>query len=192
MKLGIIIGSTRQGRVTDRVGTWVAAEAAKLPDTKVAVLDLRDYPLPFFDEAISPQYNPERTVDGVVKRWLDTLQELDAFVVVTPEYNRSIPAVLKNALDYVAYELAKKPVAIVAHGSNNGAQSVSALRSIIPGALAISIPAVTYIAHAGHAFDEQGTLAPEVAANPYGPAAAITKTLEELKWFSDALAEGRK
>lgn len=191
MKLGIIIGSTRQGRTTDRVATWLAKQAGLLPDTTVETLDLRDYPLAFFDEAVSPQYNPERAPQGFAKQWLDKLKELDAFVIVTPEYNRSVPAVLKNALDYIAYEVAQKPIAIVTHGSNNGAQAVAHLRSIIPGVLAVSVPTVTFVGMASTNFDEEGTLDATVAANPYGPATTVTKMLNELKWYSDALAAAR-
>ncbi len=191
MKLGIIIGSTRQGRSSDRAAQWLANQAAELDDTETEILDLRDYPLPFFDEAISPRYNPNRALTGIAKEWLDKLGELDAFVIVTPEYNRSIPGVLKNALDYVAHELSKKPVAILAHGSNNGAQAVTALRNVTAGVLAVSVPTVTYIGMAGSAFDENGTLSPEIAANPYGPATTVTSMLTELKWYSDALTPTR-
>ncbi|QQS19021.1 NAD(P)H-dependent oxidoreductase [Candidatus Saccharibacteria bacterium] len=95
------------GRSTDRVAKWVADAASKVAGAEVEVLDLRDYELPMFNEAISPQYNPDRKPEGAVKNWLDALSKNDAFIVVTPEYNRSIPAVLKNAFDHVGYELTK-------------------------------------------------------------------------------------
>ena len=125
MKLGIIIGSTRQGRVSDRLAKWVQKEATTNPDLEVTMLDLRDYEMPFFDEEISPQYNSNRQTTGVVKDWLDAVADQDAYVFVTPEYNRSFSAVLKNALDYVAYEMKGKPVGIATHGSANGAQAVA-------------------------------------------------------------------
>ncbi len=145
MKLGIIIGSTRQGRSTDRPAKWALAAAQQLDDVEVELLDLADYPLPFFDEAISPQYNPERKTTGVVKAWLDKLAEMDALIVVTPEYNRTLPAVVKNAFDYVAYELERKPIGIIAHGSTGGAQAVHTLRSVAAGTLAVTVPRTVYI-----------------------------------------------
>jgi NAD(P)H-dependent FMN reductase len=111
MKLQVIIGSTRPGRISDRVAKWVAAEAKNLPDTSVDVVDLADYNLPFIDEAISPQFNPDRKPNEPARRWLSKLAEADVYVLVTPEYNRSYSAVLKNALDYVDFQMAKKPVA---------------------------------------------------------------------------------
>ena len=192
MKLGIIIGSTREGRSTDRAAKWVATVANTLEGVEVTMLDLRGYDLPMFNEAVSPQYNPARNPEGVVKQWLDALASQDAFIVVTPEYNRSIPAVLKNALDYVAYEMEKKPVGIVAHGSTNGAQAVSHLRGIIPGVLAISVPKAVFAPMAGSAFDENGVLNADIAANPHGPAGALNAMLADLVWYADALVAAKQ
>jgi NAD(P)H-dependent FMN reductase len=60
MKLGIVVGSTREGRVSEKYAKWVAAAAGKMEGVEVTLLDLRDYDLPMFNEAISPQYNPNR------------------------------------------------------------------------------------------------------------------------------------
>lgn len=192
MKLQVIVGSTRPGRVSDRVGKWVAAEAKNLPDASVEIVDLADYKLPFFDEPISPQYNPNRQPDEPVKKWLDKLAEADAYVLVTPEYNRGCPAVLKNALDYIDFQLKQKPVAIVAHGSTGGAQAVAGLRITVPGLLAVTVPTATFLTgRAGDMIDENGNLSDEIKANLYGPAAALKATLESTKWYSDALSVAR-
>lgn len=192
MKLQIIIGSTRPGRQSDRLAKWVANEAKSLPDTTAELVDLADYDLPMFNEAISPQYNPDRKPSEPVKKWLDKLAEADAYVLVTPEYNRSYPAVLKNALDYVDFQLAKKPVALVAHGSTGGAQAIAHVRGVLSGLQTFAIPKATYvIGWVGQMIDEAGNLNEETKANPAGPQAALTATLEELKWYSDALAAAR-
>lgn len=192
MKLGVIIGSTREGRGSERAAKWATAAAKQIDGAEVQVLDLRDYELPMFNEAISPQYNPERKPEGVVKKWLDKLAEMDAFIVVTPEYNRSLPAVLKNALDYVAYELEKKPIAVVAHGSTGGAQAVHTLRAVAAGALAFTVPRAVYVpTMAGMAFDEDGNLNADLAANPYGPNGALQTTLADLVWYTQALAAAK-
>src|SRR4051812_39646745 len=111
-KIAVIVGSTREGRVSDKLAKWVAAEAEKLAE--VEVLDLRDYPMPFFDEPGSPRYNPGRAPAPEVTKWLDKVATFDGYVIVTPEYNRTMTAVLKNAIDVVAYEMEDKPVALVA------------------------------------------------------------------------------
>ena len=187
MKIGIVIGSVRQGRVSDRVAKWVATDIKKM-GAEVKIIDLVDYPLPLFDEPVSPQYNPDRQAAKEVQKWLDVVDECDAVVLVTPEYNRSYSAALKNALDYLDYQLKHKAVMIVAHGSTGGAQAVAHLRGVIPALGAVSSPvAVMVVGPAGQLFDEKGVLADEHKANPYGPQAALGMALEELNWFSSAL-----
>jgi len=193
MKLQVIIGSNRPGRVTERVAKWVNSEANKLSDVQSELVDLLDYPLPFLDEPISPQYNPDRKPNQVAKKWLDKISSADAYVLVTPEYNRGYSAVLKNALDYIAFEFKQKPVALVAHGSTGGAQAVAHLRGVLPGLLAVTVPVATFvIGGASDLMDEEGVLKEEVKARPYGPQTSLTRTLEETKWYSDALAAARK
>lgn len=193
MKVQIVIGATREGRVTDKAAKWVANEAKEImTGYDVEILDLRDYEMPFFNEAISPQYNPDRKPEPAVKKWLDKIAEADAYVFVTPEYNRSPSAVLKNAVDYVAYEFEKKPIALVAHGSTGGAQAVGHLRGIIAGALSFSVPRATYFSdRVAEHIDDEGNLSEKTKANPYGPDSAIKATLTDLKWYSDALAAAR-
>lgn len=193
MKVQVIVGSTRPGRVTHKVSEWAAIEAKNLANTEVEIVDLADYPLPLLDEPISPQYNPERKPNAEAQKWLDKLSEADAYVLVTPEYNRSTSGVLKNALDYIDFQIAKKPVAIIAHGSTGGAAAVSHLRGIIPALKAVSTPTPVYVTgRAGELIDESGELVDEeIRSNPYGPQTALKTTLEELKWYSDALSAAR-
>ncbi len=192
MKLQIIVGSTRPGRVSDRVARWVKNEAENLNETEVEILDLQDYDLPMLDEPISPQFNPERKPNPEAQKWLDKLSEAEAYVLVTPEYNRSYSAVLKNALDYIDFQLKEKPVALVAHGSTGGAQAVAHLRGVLPGLKSFTTPSATFIVgRAGDIIDEDGNLDEELKANPYGPQAALKATLEELNWYSNALAAAR-
>lgn len=192
MKLQVIVGSTRSGRVSDRVAKWVAAEAQNLADTSVEIVDLADHALSLFNESMSPQYNPKRQPEPAVQQWLTTVAGADAYVLVTPEYNRSYPAVLKNALDYLDFQFAKKPVALVAHGTTGGAQAVAHLRGVLPGLQAVTVPKATYLlVRVSEAIDASGILKAELKANPYGPQAALKATLDDLKWYSDALAMAR-
>lgn len=191
MKIAVILGSIRPGRATERVAKWAADEAAKLEGAEVEIVDLKDYPLPLFDEAASPQFNPDRKPEGVVKKWLDKLDGADAVIIASPEYNRSIPGPMKNALDYVAFELAKKPVALVTHGSVGGAYAMADYRVALAQMHAIVVPEPTMIIGAAGVLEENGTLDPEAAANPYGPAGALATTLESLQWLHGALAPAR-
>lgn len=191
MKVQVIIGSSRPGRVSDRVAKWVVNELSA-QNVDVETVDLIDYRLPFFDELISPQYNPSRTPGPEVQKWLDKINEADAYVIVTPEYNRSYSAVLKNAIDHIDYQFSNKPVALVAHGSTGGASAVSHLRGALPGVLAVTVPKAVYLsAQPGTAIDDDGNLSEELKANPYGPQAALTATVEQLAWYGNALAAAR-
>lgn len=188
MKVQIIVGTTRQGRVTDRAAAWVAKAIAQDGKATAEVVDLVDYPMDFFAEPSSPQYNPNRQPSADVKKWLDKLTEAEAYVIVTPEYNRSIPAVLKNALDQIDFQLARKPVAIVSHGSVGGTFASSNLRTILPQLDAVTVPATVYMTGASQLLSEQGELSAEMASNPYGPQAALKKVLDELYWLTESLA----
>lgn len=190
MKVGIIIGSVRQGRVSDKMAAWVAAAAQKHEELEVELLDLKDYQLPFFDEAISPQFNPDRKPEGEVKRWLDALARQDAYIVVTPEYNRTISGVLKNALDFVAFEMAKKPVGIATHGSSNGAQAVAHLRGIVPGLLAVTTPSFIGLPYmVAQSFNDDGTYG---AGDDSQHAQQLDGFIGEVFWYAEALAAARK
>jgi NAD(P)H-dependent FMN reductase len=149
--------------------------------------------MPFFSEPMSPQYNPNRQTAPEGQRWLDKLAAADAYILVTPEYNRAYTAVLKNALDYVDFQLAKKPVGLVAHGSTGGAQAVAGLRIAMAGLKSFTTPTTTFIVgRAGEILDEQGNLFDEeIKEQPYGIHAALKANLEEVKWYSDALAAAR-
>ena len=190
-KIAVIVGTTRSGRVTDKLANWVAGQVGN--DDTVEVLDLRDYPMPFFDEAISPRYNPDRAPDASVKKWLDKLAKFDGYIIVTPEYNRSISGVLKNAIDLVDFQMDRKPVAIVAHGSSGGGQAVANLRMILPGVGAVTIPqALFFTDRVGEAIDDKGMLNAELEADPYGPHANLVALLGSLKWYADALSGATK
>lgn len=187
-KIGIIVGTTRQGRVTDKLAKWVAAQAAKTAGTEVEVIDLVDYPLPFFDEQIPPRYNPARETAPEVQKWLDKIAELDGYVIVTAEYNRSIPGVLKNALDNLGNEMVDKPIAIVAHGSTGGAQAVASLRISLPGNGAVSLPnALFFTDHVSEAIDDEGIISAELQDGPYSPQASLDAALTSLVWYTETL-----
>lgn len=182
-KIAVIIGSVREGRQTDKLANWAANEVAK--KAEVEVLDLKDYPLPFFNEAIPPRYNPQRQTTPEVEKWLSKIAEFDGYVVVTPEYNRALPAVLKNAFDTLGNEAVDKPAALIAHGSTGGAQAVASLRMTLPGAGVFTIPnALFFTDHVGEAIDEQGNV---LADQLDGPQASLTGLVESLVWYAEAL-----
>src|SRR5258708_7399638 len=131
MKVAVIIGTNRQGRKSLNQARWVIKTLAKMDDVEAEMVDLKDYAMPIFNEPTSPRYNPKRQTNAVAQKWLAKLAEFEAYVFVTPEYNHSIPGVLKNALDYVDWQLNRKPAAVVSHGSAGGARAEVALKEIL-------------------------------------------------------------
>lgn len=189
-KIAVIVGATRQGRQTDKLAKWVVKEVEKVAEAET--LDLRNYQMPFLDEAISPRYNPERQPDEQTKKWLDKLAEFDGYVMVTPEYNRSTSAVLKNAIDVLDYQIENKPVALVGHGTSGGAQAIANLRMALPGVGAITVPqALFFTDRVGEAIDENGVLDADLEAQPYGHQANLSKQVETLVWYTEALKSAK-
>lgn len=193
MKVGVILGSTRPGRQTDRMAQWVMNELKKDNAINAELLDLRDYDLPLFNEPVSPKFNPNRQPTGVVKKWLDKLSSFEAYIIVTPEYNHSIPAVLKNALDYTGYEVARKPFAIVSHGTAGGARAAAHLKGVISEIRGMVIsPGVAFTHRVGENFDEHGTISETFAKAEHGPVTNLHALIEELQWYARVLTVGRK
>lgn len=192
MKIGIILGTVREGRHTEKLAKWVVNQSKARGDMEVELLDLAQYSLPFFAEPISPKFNPDRQPDPEAKKWLDKINEKDAYIIVTPEYNHSIPGVLKNALDYLDWQANRKPFAIVSHGSAGGARAAAHLKGIISEVRGVPISSnVALTMRVSEIFDEHGTLAEEISAKETGPLASLTNSLNELAWYASALAAAR-
>ncbi|PWI19403.1 NADPH-dependent FMN reductase [Streptomyces sp. Act143] len=127
-KIGIIIGSTRPGRNGEAVARWVHEVASERTDAEFELVDLLDYKLPVLDEAYPASlgnYTQPHT-----QAWAEKIASFDGFVIVTPEYNRSVPGALKNAIDFLYAEWNNKAVGFVSYGSLGGARAVEHLRGI--------------------------------------------------------------
>src|SRR5258708_6596582 len=109
LKIAVIIGTTRDTRFGEKPARWLYEAAAARPDMQVELLDLRDYNLPFFNERATNAHVPSKGAEAL--RWQQKLAEFDGYIFVTAEYNRSIPASLKNALDQAYKEWNRKPMA---------------------------------------------------------------------------------
>ena len=131
LSIKIILGSTRQGRFADKPATWILSELHKNSGVQAEILDLRDYPMPFFEEAVSPGAKKEEYTNEAVEAWRLKIAEADGFIMIAPEYNHGYTAVLKNALDYVYPEWNKKTVGFISYGSALGARSVEQLRQVV-------------------------------------------------------------
>ena len=110
MRIGIIIGSTRPGRLGESVAHWVSGRASQRTDAEFALVDLKDYGLGLLNEPIIPGAANRQYENPATRRWSQTIDALDGFVFVTPEYNHGVPAALKNAVDLLYPEWNHKAV----------------------------------------------------------------------------------
>jgi NAD(P)H-dependent FMN reductase len=125
-RIGIILGSTRPNRIGEPVAAWVHDLASRRDDAEYELVDLRDHPLPHFDEPFSPfigQYQHEHTL-----AWAGVIASFDGFV--TAEYNSHLPGALKNAIDYLHAEWNGKAVGIVSYGITGGSGAAAQLRQM--------------------------------------------------------------
>lgn len=123
LNIGIVLGSTREGRVSPQVGEWVKELADKRGDANYEVIDIADYNLPLLGEA-------GQDASGAAA-WSEKIAQMDGFIFIVQEYNHSISASLKNALDYLRVEWNNKAAGIVSYGSVGGARATEHLRGIL-------------------------------------------------------------
>jgi NAD(P)H-dependent FMN reductase len=129
LKIAVIIGSTRPGRVGESVAKWVYELAKKRTDAGFELVDIRDFNLPLLDEPVPPsmgQYSQPHT-----KTWAAKISSFDGYVFVTPEYNHGICGALKNAIDFLFREWNNKAAGFVGYGSVGGVRAVEHLRLVM-------------------------------------------------------------
>jgi NAD(P)H-dependent FMN reductase len=142
LKIGIIVGSVREGRMSLPIANWVKQQIDARSEFDAKMLDLADWQLPMFAEPNPPatgKYTGEKQ-----RAWAAAIGPADGYILVAPEYNHGMSAVLKNALDTVYAEWGRKPVAFVAHGGMGGARSVEQLRE---AAVALGMAPLTSAVH---------------------------------------------
>ncbi|MES4901507.1 MULTISPECIES: NAD(P)H-dependent oxidoreductase [unclassified Streptomyces] len=182
LRLAVIVASTREGRFGPKVADWFTSRAALHADLHADVIDLADTPLP---GSLSHRPGPEaaEALAAVTPR----LEAADAFVVITPEYNHSYPAPLKNAIDWHYTPWQAKPVGFVSYGGvSGGLRAVEHLRPVFAELHAVTVRHTVSFHNAGELFDADGTL-----KDPKGPEAAATALLDQLTWWARALREAR-
>ena len=190
-KLQVIVGTTRPTRAADRVVPWVVERAKADGVFEVEVLDLRDWPLPMFAEHLGTigDFNDPTYSDPLVRRWNHKIKEGDAYMVITPEYNHSVPGVLKNAIDsvFVSFGFRNKPVAAVAYSSGltGGARAVEHLTQIAVETEAVPLRSSLSIPSIETAFGPDGEPADPLAD------AKLGILLDDLAWWSTVLGQAR-
>ncbi len=187
MKIGVILGSIRKVRRGGRVAKWLMPELSKIKEAKFELLDLRDYPLPFYAEDSSPDSLENGYTDEVATKWAAKIGEMDGFILIVSEYNHGPTAVLKNALDYVYKEWNKKPVGFVSYatGAAGGIRAVEQLRQVVVELQMAPMHTAIHITSVLDTIDEEGKL----LKGNYNE--RVIKMVEQLLWWANALKTAR-
>lgn len=131
LRVGLIVGSTRENRFADVPVRWLVEGASARRDLKLTVLDLREFRLPFFNEPVPPSINGGIFTVPEAATWAKRIGEFDAFVAIAPEYNHGPTATLKNAFDSAQKEWQRKPIAFVGYGGVGAARAIETLRGVV-------------------------------------------------------------
>jgi NAD(P)H-dependent FMN reductase len=178
-KIAIILGSTRPNRNGAAVAQWVLEQARARSTADYELVDLADVALPFLDEPVSPmlgRYEHDHT-----RAWGARIAPFDGFVFVTPEYNHSFPAVLKNALDFLFAEWNDKAAGIVSYGgSGGGARAAEQLRLVLAELRVASVQASVALSFRSD-FEHGSVFTPAVSQE-----AALSATLDQVESWSRA------
>jgi NAD(P)H-dependent FMN reductase len=191
LKLKIVIASTRPGRAADQVHPWIAAKARQHEAFDVEMMDLREWDLPMFVETFATVGNPaDPTFSApIVKRWNDNVRDGDAYLFITPEYNHSVPAALKNAIDsvFATFGFRNKPMACIAYSGSiaGGVRAVEHLAHIAIEAEMVPLRNNVIIPYVGEAFEEDG-----FPRDPRTETAADI-LLDDLAWWGTTLQAAR-
>jgi NAD(P)H-dependent FMN reductase len=181
LRLAVIVGSIRQGRFGPTVANWFVEEARKQDQFDIDVIDLADVKLPV------SLGTPDAEGGQALGRMMPVMEGADAFVLVTPEYNHSYPAALKNAIDWHFTQWQAKPVGFVSYGGiSGGLRAVEHLRQVLAELHAVAIRDTVSLAGAQYAFDDNGQL-----RDPKDPTAAVKVMLDQLAWWALALREAK-
>lgn len=155
-KIKIILGSSREGRNGKKVADWFMSQVESYKDKlEFELLDLADWPIPFFDNPVSPAMGGKPS--GIVVDWAKKIAEAEGIILITPEYNHGYSAVLKNALDVIYKEWNYKPVSFVSYGGvSGGIRAVEQLKQVVLELKMYPLHEEVNIHYIWQAFDEKG------------------------------------
>ncbi|THA78214.1 NADPH-dependent oxidoreductase [Streptomyces sp. A0642] len=182
LRVAVIVASNREGRFAPVVAAWFRSRTEHRPGIETDVVDVAALDLP---TALSQSPGPEDRAR--LAEISGRLAAADAFVVITPEYNHSYPAPLKNLIDWHFTEWQAKPVAFVSYGGvSGGLRAVEHLRQVFAELHAVSLRDGVSFHNAGALFDDEGR-----HRDPAGPDAAAKTLLDQLLWWGRALKGAR-
>jgi NAD(P)H-dependent FMN reductase len=186
-KIGVIIASIRPNRFGDKPANWILDHLNKRGDVAAELIDLKDYKLPLFDAPASDFWVP--TTNPEALRWQARLNEFDGYVIVTAEYNRSIPGALKNAIDWAYKPFIRKAAAFVGYGSVGGARAVEHLRNILVELQVVPVRHAIHIGGSEFAQLYMGKKSWDEMKATFDP--FVPEMLDNLVWWTNTIKAAR-
>lgn len=184
--IGLILASTREGRMGERVARWVQRVASTRAELATEWIDLAEWTFPYYPHPKPPKLAESAYTDARERAWVELVARMDGFLIVTPEYNHGYPAALKNALDYTYSGWNRKPVAFVSYGgTSGGVRSVQQLRQVVIELQMAPLREEVNIPMVARAVEEDGTPKDEHVRK------RLDTLLGELAWWTATLKAGR-
>ncbi|HVU72701.1 MAG TPA: NAD(P)H-dependent oxidoreductase [Mycobacteriales bacterium] len=188
MRIAVILGTTREGRFSEKVGSWVMPYLRARADIEPELVDLRDHVLPPFDGP-SPIRTPRTYRSAAIAAFGAVIDRADGFIVITAEYNHGYPGELKNAIDHLFVEWNRKPVSFIGYGNAGGARAIEQLREV-----AVELE-LAPLRHAVHVLPD--VMRPVMQAETADPSlfseldGRLTTLVDDLVWWAEALKVAR-
>lgn len=183
LRIAVVLGSNREGRFGPVVADWLLNEIGVRPELRAELVDVGAVDLP---TTLPGRPSPE--VAAQVAKVTPALADAEAFIVLTPEYNHSYPAALKNLIDWHYDEWQAKPVGFVSYGGiSGGLRAVEHLRQVFAELHAVTVRDTVSFANAGSQFDDDGA-----HRDPSAAGAAVKSLLDQLTWWGLTLREGKE
>lgn len=178
LRIGVIFGSVRDGRLCDTIVNWVMRELRHEDGITLNPIDPKTLGFSI------PSFNDSRHTVELLRR---EIERSDGFIVVTPEYNHGYPAALKHLIDSVGVEWQLKPVAFVSYGGvSGGLRAVEQLRLVFAELHAITLRDCVSLAYPWDKLDGRGELVERAATE------ALLHVMKHLKWWSETLRVARR
>jgi NAD(P)H-dependent FMN reductase len=184
IKLTVVLVSIREGRRGEKVAKWFLPIAENDERFEVTLADLSEYNLPYTLAFKEPsEYEDKKYPDAKVQKWSDTVDDSDAIIFITPEYNHGMPASIKNAIDQIYWEWLDKPVGFVGYGSRGASDSIDSLRHTAKALKWRVAPSIVGIKQVKKSFDESDNLIEDeeykkIAGEMLDQLSAITDSLK--------------
>ncbi|WP_429971816.1 NADPH-dependent FMN reductase [Fructilactobacillus sp. Tb1] len=192
-KINVILGSSRKASLGRGLFKNLEQQKAFFEqenDVELQFIDLAEVNLPFFYEDLPPMQNKNRALQANEQKWVDDMNSADGYLFLVPEYNHSVPAVLKNALDFLAFEGKDKPAKVITY-SNNGRGGQFAFLGLLPTLSQLgffTLPKPTVIGNVDKNFQLDGDYQPDAPSKEYYTK-KLAATVNEISFYSKLFKE---